>query len=148
MAKIKRSPRWIIGILAMAYVVIALTPLKATIGRYSPSAASLFSPASFNFSHIYTSGNVLEFSVGMTRDELFETLIQNYSGRADLTVNCVVTTADAVVPITSGLDIAAIYGGGDRLCARLDSERLGFFVDFENNLVSRIKIVFVRNELP
>jgi hypothetical protein len=140
--------RWIVGLVLITYVAIALTPMKATIGRHSPRTASLFSPPSFNFSHMYSSGNVLGFSVGMSRQGLFQTLEQNYSDSADLIVNCIVTTSESVVPITSDTNVAATYGGGDQLCARLDSERLAFHVDFEDDIVSGIRIVFVRNEFP
>lgn len=66
------------GLLAM-YAVVALTSVKGLIGRYSPAAASVFSPFLFNFSRTYKSGNVLDFSVGMTREELFEVLRRNYA---------------------------------------------------------------------
>lgn len=135
------------GLLA-AYVVVALTPIKSLIGRYSPAAASVFSPFLFNFSRTYESGNVLEFRIGMTRKELFETLRSTYAGRADLTVDCSVTTAESVVPITSELDVGTAYGGGQRLCARLDSRRLGVVVGFQGDLVSAIEVWFVRNEFP
>lgn len=135
-----------IVILIVAYAAVALSPIRTAIGRRSPAVASLFSPLLLNFSHTYESGRVLEFGVGMTRRELFKRLIENYAGRADLTVNCIVTTANSVVPIAADLDVDKVYGGGPRLCTRLDSRRLVVDFQFDGDVVSAIEVTFVRTE--
>lgn len=137
---------WTIGVLILAYAAVALSPIKSAIGRRSPGVASWFSPPLFNFSQTYTDGSVLGFSAGMNKGEVFSELIERYADSADLTVNCVVTTADSVIPITHSLDIATVYGGGHRLCVRLDSRRLAVDFEFVGNFVSKIEITFVRTE--
>jgi hypothetical protein len=57
-----------------------------------------------------------------------------------------VTTADSVVPITPELDVRTAYGGGEKLCTRLDSRRLGADFRFEGDAVSTIEVWFVRTE--
>jgi hypothetical protein len=132
--------------LLLAYAVVAFSPIKVYIGRHNPETASYFSPPLLNFSHTYRDGRVLEFQVGMRKEDLFSTLSQRYGGEADLTVNCVVTTADSVVPILPGVDIGAVYGGGSRLCTRLDSRKLSIVFDFRDAVVSAIDVTYVRTE--
>jgi hypothetical protein len=134
------------GLVAVAYFAIALSPISGSIGRRSPAAASWFSPPLLNFSHTYHEGHVLQFRVGMNRNELFEQLRRSYAGKADLIVGCRVTTADSVMPVTTDLDIEAVYGGGDRVCTRLDGRRLGADFQFHGDRVTSISVWFVRHE--
>lgn len=144
--KINRRLKLLAIVVAIAYAGIGLSPLQDSIGRCSPSVASLFAPPFFNFNAIYEDGSVLEFRVGMSRADVFTMLSERYADRADLTVNCVVTTADSVIPITKGMNIADAYGGGPRLCVRLDSLRLVAEFEFQDDAVSRIGISYIRSE--
>lgn len=133
---------------AASYAVMTLPPMKDVIGRYSPVVASLLSPFLFNFSRTYETGRVLEFRIGMTKEALFETLKDNYSGRGELVIDCTVTTAESVVPITAALNISVMYGRGNRLCSRLDSHRLSMHVEFAGDRVSTIEVRHRWIELP
>jgi len=144
--KSRKLTIWTIGALLLSYAAVTLSPIKSVIGRRSPAVASWFSPPLFNFSQTYTDGRVLEFGARMSKGEVFSKLIEGYADSADLTVDCVVTTADSVVPITRNLDIAAVYGGRHRLCVRLDSRRLAVDFEFEGDVVSTIDVTFVRTE--
>lgn len=148
MSKRRVMVPWVLGAAIAAYALIASTPMKSFVGRYNPRAASIFSPLLFNFSHTYMNGRVLNFTIGMTRQDFLETLQREYAGKGDITVNCKVTTADSVVPITTELEIGSIYGGGERLCARLDSRKLGIVAYFDKDLVSAVNLWFVRSEFP
>jgi hypothetical protein len=142
----KRIVLLTVAALLLIYAAVAVSPVRYAIGRRSPNVAAWFSPFLFNFSHAYKDGTVLEFAIGMSKEELFSTLKQNYEGKADLTIDCRVTTADSVVPISRDLDIGATYGGGPRLCVRLDSRRLAADFEFQNDAVSTIEISFIRTE--
>jgi hypothetical protein len=131
-----------------AYTLVAITPLKALIGRSSPSAASLFSPPWLNFAHTYSTGRVIDFRVGMTRAEVYALLVSRYSGGGAIIANCNAGQPYSLIPITRDLDVASASGGGDRICARLDPPRLGTTIYFKDDLVSSIKIRFIRMELP
>lgn len=146
MDKRKKILRLTIAAVLIVYAAVAYSPIRAAIGRRSPATASLFSPFLLNFSHTYESGRVLEFGVGMSKDELFKTLSETYAGRADLTVNCRVTTGASLLRITPDLDIRTAYGGGDRLCTRLDARRLKVIFEFGGDVVSAINVYFVRTE--
>lgn len=142
-----RNP-WVIALfVSMAlYGVLALSPLKLKIGRSHPGVASIFSPPLFNFSASYGSGSVLEFSVGMPPEQVLSLLKGNYAGRSKLLSNCVGTTANSLIAVTPSLDVASVYGGGDRLCAYLESGRLLLDFSFRNGVVSRINVTYVRTE--
>jgi hypothetical protein len=136
----------VISIGVALYLVLALSPLKTTIGRSYPGVASVFSPPLFNFSASYESGSVLDFFVGMSREQTFSVLKGTYVGRSKLLSNCVGTRANSLIPVTASLDIASAYGGGDRLCAYLESGRLLLDFTFQNGAVSRIDLAYVRTE--
>lgn len=146
MHKIKTHLALLATVLGLLYAGISLSPLKDAIGRRNPEIASLFAPPRFNFSNVYDHGSVLQFEVGMPKAAVFAKLSGLYADRADLTVRCTVTTANSVVPITKGLDIADVYGGGPSLCVRLDARRLAVDFQFQNDVVSSIAVIFIRTE--
>src|SRR5687767_15361211 len=59
-------------------------PPRSTLFPYT----TLFRSPLLNFSHTYHEGQVLQFRVGMSRNELFEQLRSSYAGKADLIVGC------------------------------------------------------------
>jgi hypothetical protein len=136
----------VVATLVFAYAGIGISPLKNQIGRNNPALASLFAPIFFNFSHKYTSGSVLDFSIGMSKDAFFDTLKKQYNGRADFIVGCVGRTANSLQRITSKTNLQESYGSGNRFCGRLDSRRTSIIVEFENDVVSAINLTFVRTE--
>jgi hypothetical protein len=146
MRKSNRTILLVVAALLLVYAAAAFSPIKYSIGRYDPAIAAWFSPMLFNFSHTYREGPVLEFNVGMSKAELFSTLTGKYMDRADLTVNCRVTTASSVVPISRDLDFRAAYGCVPRLCVRLDSRKLAADFEFQNDAVSAIVVSYIRNE--
>jgi hypothetical protein len=135
-------------VLLLGYLLIAISPLKKTIGRNHPEVASLFSPPLFNFSTSYDSGSVLGFDVSSAQQDVFERLRSVYAGKSNLLVNCVVTHADSVVPITPELDISATYGGGDKICVSLDGGRLILDFMLRGTTVSSIELAYIRTEGP
>ena len=135
-------------VLVCGYFAVAFSSLRLSIGRVSPPIAAWFSPFFFNFSGTYVTGKVLDFDVGMSRGDVFRVLNEKYAGVADLTAECKVTTASAVIPISKDLDIAAAYGGGPQLCTRLDSRRLSVDFEFKGEKLTKISMTFVTNELP
>lgn len=82
----------------------------------------------------------------MSKADVFAILTGRYADRADLTVRCVVTAANSIVPITKDLNIADAYGGGRRLCVRLDSHRLVADFEFQNDTLSSIGVSYIRSE--
>jgi hypothetical protein len=136
----------LIFVLVLGYAAVALSPLKDEIGRRSPQWASAFDPPFFNFANEYEQGSVMGFQVGMSKPALFAALTENYADRADLTVDCRVATANSLIKIAPETDIAAVYGGGPRLCVRLDSRRLAADFHFREDVVSRIGVRYIRSE--
>ena len=135
-------------VLLLAYVLVAISPLKNMIGRTHPEVASLFSPPLFNFSASYDSGSVLGFDVSSSQQEVFERLRSVNAGKSNLLANCVVTHADSVVPITAELDIAAAYGGGDKICVSLNRGRVLLDFMLRGSNVSSIELSYIRTEGP
>src|SRR5262245_31621939 len=74
--------------LAMAYTVVALSPIKAAIGRHSPRLGSFFSAPTFNFADMYDTGDVLEFQMGMSRQAFIRSLETNYANTGALMSVC------------------------------------------------------------
>ena len=139
---------WVLTLAAgvALYFVLALSPLRTAIGRTYPRVASLFSPPLFNFSAAYDSGSVLEFAVGMSRERTFELLKSHYAGRSELLANCVGTRANSLIPVTPSLDVASVYGGGEKMCAYLESGRLLVSFTYQSGSVSKIDVTYVRTE--
>src|SRR5687768_5622663 len=50
---------------------------STSIGRHRPGLASLFHPPLFNFVHTYVDGNVMDFTIGMTRSDLIKVIANN-----------------------------------------------------------------------
>jgi hypothetical protein len=148
MSKPKRVFAALAGGVIAVYAAIALSPLTAWIGRSDPALATCFRPLLFNFSSTYETGQVLDFHIGMSRGTFFTVLATTYSGKGRIIVNCTVSTGNSLVPITADLDVASIYGGGDRLCASMHPDGPGFEVSFQGESVARIKLWYVRTEMP
>jgi hypothetical protein len=138
----------VVVLLLLAYALVAVSPLKKTIGRNHPGVASLFGPPLFNFSASYDSGSVLGFDVNSAQQDVIERLRSVYAGKSNLLVNCAVTHADSIVPITQELDIAATYGGGKKICVSLDGGRLLLDFMFRATTVSSIELAYLRTEGP
>ena len=130
----------------VTYGLVAMTPLTAYIGRSDPALASLFRPLFFNFSNTYKTGRVLEFHIGMSRDSFFTTLESAYAGKGVIWVDCRIVTRRSIVPMTPGVEVKAIYGGGDRFCGRLGPEGPIVTVHFQGDAVSRMRVSYVRME--
>jgi hypothetical protein len=69
------------------YFGLAASPLKDEIGRSHPRIAAALSPITFNFNAVYDSGRVLNFEVGMNREQVGRALTE-HAGRAVLLVSC------------------------------------------------------------
>lgn len=67
-----------LGALAVVYMLVAISPLPEELGRTKPWAASLLSPPLLNFYGTYESGKVLDIEIGMTHDELRQSLVSNF----------------------------------------------------------------------
>ena len=143
---VSNRAKFLVAALVLAYAAVTLSPLKDAIGRRSPQWASVFDPPVFNFYNEYEQGSVMDFRVGMSKPALFAILTEHYASHADLTVDCKVTTANSVIKIARETDIAVVYGGGPRLCVRLDSQRLGADFHFRDDVVSRIDVWYIRTE--
>jgi hypothetical protein len=146
----KRRNGWVAVLLVplLAYLLIAISPLKQMIGRTHPEIASLFSPFLFNFSASYDSGSVLGFHVNGSQHDVFLRLQSAYAGRSNLLVNCMVKQVDSIVPITRTTDVATIYGGGEKVCVSLDHGRVSLDFALRGTVVSRIDLAYIRSELP
>jgi hypothetical protein len=142
---IKRVLLYCLGGLVVLYVAAAASSLPGMLGRTNPSAASWLSPMDFNFSEMYTSGEVLQFKIGMTSGELRDTLLHNYAAHGRIIFNCTVTTAASVMAVES-VSAMDFYNAGPHLCAQLDDEHLSARFDLANKVVVGIKLSYVRNE--
>ena len=69
------------------YFGLAASPLKDDIGRSRPRIAAALSPIIFNFNAVYDSGRVLNFEVGMNREQVARALTE-HAERAVLLVSC------------------------------------------------------------
>ena len=82
------SRRVAVGLLSVTfllYAFVAATDVRDRIGRTHPRIASLFSPPFLNFSARYTTGHVLDYTVGMPRQTLINRLEQSFlTGAADV----------------------------------------------------------------
>lgn len=83
----RKSLLLVAGLVAVAYVGVAVTPLKNLIGRTRPQLAATFSAPLFNFHAKYSAGDVLDFKIGMNREQ-FREVIRGYVGHAMLIPAC------------------------------------------------------------
>jgi hypothetical protein len=148
------STRAVIGIpaliLGVAYAAIGLSPLKATIGRQHPNRASLFSPPWFNFGATYTDGDVLDFRVGMPRAELTQALEKRYASRGVLGGYCAETPQERRLPAEVRIDGGEAYrtlSARSALCLSIPDSRLSLIFELKSDVVDRINVAFIRNEL-
>lgn len=83
----KRVTLVIVAIL-LIYAGVALSGLPERLGRDNPQAAAYFRPPLFNFSATYTSGRVLDFQVGSSREKFLSDLVAHYGRTAVLLASC------------------------------------------------------------
>jgi hypothetical protein len=129
-----------------AYVALCLSPVKESIGRQHPAAASLLSPPWFNFGAPYISGEVLEFRVGMSRQELEQVVRERYGRVAVLQGGCSDWRLPAYVSIGTP-ESADMLANSKTVCLWIDRQRLAVHLDLDSNTVSSIRLALVRNEV-
>lgn len=131
--------------LFLGYATISLSPAKESIGRRSPAIASLFSPPWFNFDATYSTGKILQFTIGMNRNELGQFLKSKYSDDATLQQGCgeVVESSSSRVRILSEEGLGLLRNK-NLWCFQSPSRKLGIVFKLKNDRLAEVRIVFVR----
>lgn len=74
-------------VLVMAYLMVAISPLRTALGRTHPKWATFFSAPTFNFHETYTTGKVLGFRIGMDTQE-FAAAAETYIDSVRVQIPC------------------------------------------------------------
>ena len=150
----RASTRAVIGASALAlfvvYAAICVSPLKTALGRQHPGIASLLAPPAFNFGATYTDGEVLDFRVGMSRLQLAEMLEKRYATRSVLGGYCADPLATQKSPAEVRIDGSDAYRtliGRNSICLSILDSRVGMTFALDADVVNRIDIWRVRNEM-
>ncbi len=139
--------------LCLLYIAIAVSPMPREIGRQRPEVASLFRPLLFNFAASYEDGHVLNFRIGLTRDELMRVLLANYAQTGVLAAACgrepgarPLTVAESEVPLSDRNAVGAIVERSV-VCLHMPARRMVLIFHVSNGQVGEIRLSFIRNEL-
>lgn len=134
----------VVGLVALAYVGVAVTPLKALIGRTRPELAAAFSPPWFNFHAEYATGEVLGFAIGMSREQ-FREAAKSYTGVASLVATCGGGDKAGMVQLNQAEAPSLLQR--DAVCLWSDSRHLSVIFNFAENRVERIEVSLVNSEI-
>ena len=152
-------PRWrstvvVLACLAVAYTIVAISPITPAIARHHPEAASFFRPPLFNFSADYDDGTVLGFRVGSSRKELLHTLVAGYAETGTLAAACgrepgakALTVAESYVAPSYDKGATAIVQR-DTVCLHVPNRRMLLIFSMVGDHISEIQLALVRTELP
>ena len=120
------------------YFGLAASPLKDEIGRSHPRIAAALSPITFNFNAVYDSGRVLNFEVGMNREQVRRALTE-HAGRAVILISCGNRFGDLrdenLVRVAADEDLICLWFAPTRVnvTLRMARDRLG---SIEMNVVN------------
>lgn len=135
----------VVGLIALAYVAVAVTPIKTLMGRSHPGLAAAFSAPSFNFHAEYSAGEVLDFRIGMTREQ-FREVLAGYSAVASLVATCGGGTKTSMVELDNASEAFALTQR-DIVCLWSDSRRLSLIFNFKEDHLDRIEMSLVNTEI-
>lgn len=142
--KVRKPILLVVGLIALAYESVAVTPLKALIGRSRPEVAAAFSPPWFNFHAQYSADEVLDFKIGMNREQ-FREIVKGYTGVATLAATCGGGTKASMVQLDQPEALALLQR--DVVCLWSDSRRLSLIFNFRDSRVDRIEVSLVNAEI-
>jgi hypothetical protein len=127
----------------LIYAGVAFSGLPERLGRDNPQAASYFRPPLFNFSATYTSGRVLNFQIGGSREEFLSALVAHYGRTAVLSASCGTSVrlnvADSFVQVKDAARSRQLLER-DLICVDLVTPKVLLFVTLGNGNVEKIEV--------
>lgn len=130
----------------VAYAAVRLSPMREEIGRTSPALASFFSAPSFNFFAAYETGAVLEFEIGMSRDELMRALEQHYSSLVLLNSSCGGQSLRPMIVTVEDKELWEELVSRSVICASIRSRDLSLVFYLDAGKLKRIEVAKVTFE--
>ena len=134
----------VVGSIGLVYLGVAMTPLKAMIGRDWPAVAAVFSPPWFNFHAEYSTGEVLEFKIGMSREQ-FQEIVKGYTGVASLAGACGGGVNASMVQLNQPEALALLQR--DVVCLWFEARRMSLIFNFREQHIDRIEMSLVNVEI-
>jgi hypothetical protein len=137
-----------IAVLIGVYLVIAISPLTARLGRYSPDAASFLSPPFMNFSARYFSGEVVGFRIGMSREDLVADLRERLIAGHAKVRKCGTAGSPKILFQSNAQPYDELTAVATCICAYVGpGGRTVLIILLTNGHVSEIEVARIRTEL-
>jgi hypothetical protein len=146
---VRRRIALIVFAILLIYAGIALSGLPERLGRDNPQAAAYFRPPLFNFSATYSSGRVLNFQIGDSR-EVFQSALVAYYGRTAVLLASCGTSArlnaeDSLVKVNDVARSRPILER-DLICIDLGAPKVLLSITLANGNVETIEVDRINTE--
>jgi hypothetical protein len=140
----------VIGVtLLFVYLGVSISPLPERMARHDPELASYFRPPWFNFNANYSSGRVLNFSVGEDRADFIAALKRQFGGEGILLANCGTgarfSTAASFIPVSDSAR-AKVVLERDVVCVHFRERKVVLLASFSKDKVRAIELSCIHSE--
>ena len=137
--------RWLVMAgLVLAYVAVASSPLTNHLGRHHPRWAAFFSAPTFNFHETYTTGEVLDFRIGMSKQE-FAAAAETYIDSIRVYIPCDGPQGVNMPRPDPSATLSQLQC--DSVASSFRSSRLSMRFHFEQERIERITVWLINTEL-
>jgi hypothetical protein len=134
------------SIAILVCAIISLHAQRSLIGRNYPRLAALLSPPAFNFDETYSSGDILDFKIGIGRVALMKILKDHYAADSLLLAGCVGQGANTSLLTIDSPDGTMLLEKQPDLCIWTGSKRRTLVLSLRDDVLVRVRLIITSIE--